>query len=226
MIAGVESTRYIVEAIAAIDQEQRPAVLVNASGIDYYPFSVDLGFGDDMDCDEVTEEAVAGDSALARICQRWEAEAHEAEPLGVRVVLYRVGLVLGPGGLLAKLLLPFRFGLGGRLGSGKQWMSWVHLDDIVSGILFAIDHPDIVGPVNAVAPNPVRNHQFTAALAKALRRPAFVPTPGFVLRAVLGELAEYALNGRRAVPAKLLTHGFQFQFPMINDAFQHILAEN
>lgn len=220
----VESTRCLVEGMAALDgagESSRPAVLVSASGADYYPFDVDLGVPLDED-DEVTESAPPGSSFLARVCRSWEAEALAAEPLGVRVVRMRTGLVLGPGGAFARMALPFRLFAGGPLGSGRQWVSWVHLEDAVRAYLFALDEDTLRGPVNLVAPEPVRAKRLARALGRALRRPSWLPVPGFALEAVAGELAEYLLHGRRAVPAALQAHGFSFRHGDVEAALADI----
>lgn len=220
----VESTRYLVEGMAALGGDaSRPAVLVSASGVDYYPFDVDLSAALDLDeDDEVTESAPPGSSFLARVCWSWEAEAMAAEPLGVRVVCMRTGLVLGPGGAFERMALPFRLFAGGRIGSGRQWVSWVHLEDAVRAYLFALDEASVRGPVNLVAPEPVRAKHLARALGRALHRPSWLPVPGFALKAAAGELAEYLLHGRRAVPAALHAHGFSFRYRDVEAALADI----
>jgi uncharacterized protein (TIGR01777 family) len=211
----LDSTRLIVEAIAS--SSSPPAVLVNASGIDYYPFSVDLEFHRGaFDDEEIAEDAPPGDSFMARLCRDWEAEAVAAS---ARVVLMRTGLVLGDGPATKKLAAPFKFFVGGKLGSGDQWVSWIHIDDAVGAYLFALDSGSLEGPVNLVTDS-VRNRDLARALAKALRRPSLVPVPGFAVRAVAGQLAEYILNGRRAVPAKLRAAGYTFQHPDLEGALR------
>lgn len=219
----VEGTRYVVEGMAAIAADARPGVLVSASGADYYPFDVDLEAAGLMDEDDaVTESAPPGDSFLARVCRSWEAEAMAAEKLGARVVCMRTGLVLGPDGAFSRMALPFRLFAGGTIGSGRQWMSWVHLEDAVRAYLFALDQEGLRGPVNLVAPGPVRARDFARALGKALHRPSWLPVPGLALRAAAGELAEYLLHGRRAVPAALEAHGFVFHFPTVEPALADV----
>jgi uncharacterized protein (TIGR01777 family) len=219
----IDSTGHLVAAIAALPTAARPRVLVSASAIDYYPFAVDLGeatLGFDAD-DEITEAAPPSDSFLGRVCRDWEAEANQARGLGLRVVLLRTGLVLGPGGgALSRLALPFRFFVGGPLGSGRQWVSWVHLDDVVAAYLFAIDTPTLSGPCNLVAPTPERNRAFSRAVGHALHRPSWLPVPAFALHAAAGELADYLLDGRRAVPQALLAAGFQFRHPQLDEALR------
>lgn len=219
----VETTRHVVEAISALEPARRPAVLVNASGVDYYPSSVDLGAALPVDeDDEVTESAPPGDSFLARVCRHWEEEATAARRHGVRVVCMRTGLVLGKGGPLDRMALPFRFFMGGRIGSGRQWITWIHLTDAVRAYLFAMDEPALAGPINLVAPEPVRAGEFAQALGQAMHRPAWLPVPGFAVKLAAGEFAEYILHGRRAVPAALLAHGFEFTYPDLTRALREI----
>lgn len=220
----VDATRYLVEAIAATTPADRPRVLISASGIDYYPFSDDLGLELEDD-DVVVEGSPRGDSALARICRDWEAEATGARKAGLRVVLMRMGVILGGGGgALAALARPFKLLVGGRLGSGRQWVSWVHLDDVIAAYLFALDRSGISGPLNLVAPQPVRNRELARSMGRAMHRPAAVPMPAFALRAAVGEFSEYLLHGRRAVPAALERHGFQFRFPDLDSALADLLS--
>jgi hypothetical protein len=221
----VETTRFVVEGMAALAPDDRPAVLVNASGIDYYPFAVDLGAALDIaEDEEITETTPSGDTFLARVCRNWENEARRAEPLGVRVVRMRTGMVLGTGGGLEKMAAPFRIFLGGRLGSGRQWVSWVHLADAVNAYLFAMDHDTLQGPVNLVAPGSVRAAEFARTLGAAMKRPAWLPVPGFAVKLAAGEFADHILNGRRAVPAALLRHGFEFAYPDLEPALAEIFG--
>lgn len=199
----VEATRTLVEALAKLP----PITLVSASGIDYYPFAIDK---DDFDDDEVTEKDAPSDSFLGRLCRDWEKEAREAPG---RVVCMRTGVVLGRnGGALEKMLPAFKKFVGGKLGSGKQWFSWIHRDDAVAAYLAAIDDARYVGPINLVADS-TRFGEFAKALGHALHRPAVMRVPGFAVKALFGELAESLLHGRRAVPAKLHALGFTFRFP-------------
>ena len=199
----VEATRTLVEVIAALPAGERPQVLVSSSGTDYYPFAPDTEFDDD----EVGEDAAAGDSFLARLCRDWETEARGAERLGVRVACMRTGLVLGPGGALAKLATPFRLFVGGKIGSGRQWVPWIHRTDVVRAYATAIDDDRYAGPINLVT-GAARNAELSAAIGKSLGRPSWLPVPGFALRAAVGEFAEYLLHGRRVVPKKLRALGF------------------
>jgi uncharacterized protein (TIGR01777 family) len=172
------------------------------------------------------ESAPAGRGFLAEVCQAWEAETHPAEAAGIRVVNYRIGLVLSPdGGSLAQMLPVFRLGLGGVLGSGKQYMSWIALPDLIAGILHCIDTGNLAGPVNAVAPHPVTNAEFTRALGKAVRRPAVLPVPRFGLKLAAGEMAEeLLLASTRVAPVKLSASGFQFRYPELAPALHALLS--
>jgi uncharacterized protein (TIGR01777 family) len=221
----VETTRYLVEGMAALSPKERPAALISASGVDYYPFAAELADisarGDEDD--DVTEQAPPGDSFLARLCRDWEAEARAAEASGVRVVLMRTGLVLGAGGALKKMTTPFKFLAGGRIGSGQQWLSWIHIADAVAAYLFALDRTHLSGPVNLVAPQPLRQKELARAIGKAMRRPALIPTPAFAVKAAAGELAEYLLDGRKVVPGVLQREGFGWRFPEIEPALSDLL---
>jgi uncharacterized protein (TIGR01777 family) len=199
----IEATRAIVDAMA--EASTRPAALVNASAVGFYG-----PHGDE----ELDETAPAGEGFLAEVCRRWETEAFRARTLDVRVVALRLGVVLGPGGgALAKMLLPFRAALGGPLGSGRQWMSWVHRSDVVGLVLAALASDAYAGAVNATSPTAVRNRDFTTALAKAVHRPAFLGVPGFALRLALGEMADMLLTGQRVVPAAARAAGYEFRHP-------------
>jgi uncharacterized protein len=213
----VEATRTLVEAVAALPAAARPRALISASGTDYYPFAPDTEFDDD----EVTEDAPAGDSFLGRLCRDWEREARAAEASGVRVVCMRSGIVLGPGGALAKLTTPFKLFVGGRIGSGRQWVPWIHRDDAVRAYLAALGDERYTGPVNLVTGS-VRNAELARALGKALGRPSWLPVPGFALRTAVGEFAEYLLHGRRVVPRRLHALGFTWTRPTLDDALANL----
>lgn len=192
----------------------KPLAYVSASAIGYYGSSETQTF---------TENSPAGTDFLAGICARWEAEAFRGSDLGMRVACIRTGLVLGAGGGALKTILPpFRAGLGGRLASGKQWHSWIHIDDVVAIYLMVLDRGE--GPFNATAPNPVRNNEFTKAIARALHRPAFVPVPAAAIKAVLGEGASAVTEGQRVLPQRLLTDGFAFKYPLLEPALKAALA--
>ena len=211
-----ESTGALVAAIRAQEQGDRPRVLVNASGIDYY--------GDRGD-EVVTEESAPGDSFLAQLCVRWEAAAREAEALGVRVVLMRTGVVFGQGAdALERLALPFKLFAGGPLGSGQQWFPWIHLDDAVGLYRFAAENDAVTGPLNLVSPDVRREKDVAAAVGEVLGRPSWAPAPAFVLRLVLGQMSELILQGRRAEPRKALSLGYTFKRPALEDALRHALT--
>jgi uncharacterized protein (TIGR01777 family) len=193
-----------------------PNVLVNASAVGYYG-----PHGDEA----INENSPPGEDFLARVCREWEAAAREAESAGVRVALLRIGVVLDPRGGALKLLLPiFKLGGGGPVGSGKQYMSWIHHADLIGIFLMAIDHADARGPLNGVAPAPVTNKAFAKALGGALGRPAFIPTPAFGLKMLLGEVAEVVTTGQRVVPEKALALGYEFQFPEIAGALKQMVG--
>lgn len=210
----IEATRTIVEAIAALPAASRPKVLVSASGTDFYPFAVDT---DDFDDDPVPETDAPGESFLARVCRDWEKEALAAVALGVRVAVMRTGLVLGPGGALDKLTTPFKFFVGGRIGHGRQFMPWIHRDDVVAGYIAAVTDERYRGPINLVRAS-VRNAEFSKVLGKVLGRPSWLPVPGFAVKAAAGEFAEYVLNGRNVVPARLTELGFVWKYDQLADA--------
>ncbi len=204
----VEGTRALVSAMAA--RETRPRVLVCASAIGYY--------GDRGD-EELSEDKPPGEGFLSDVCVAWEEVANEARALGVRVVTLRIGVVLSmEGGALSEMMLPFKMGVGGKLGHGRQWMPWVHLDDVVGLIEHALTHEPLDGPMNAVAPGVVTNADFTRALGRAIRRPTALFVPRFALRAALGELSELLLNSHRVVPTVAQQTGYSFRFPEINAA--------
>lgn len=210
----VLGTRNLVAALAGL--KERPALLVSASAIGYY--------GDRGD-ETLDEEAPPGNDFLAGVCQEWEAEANRAAALGIRVVTPRFGIVLGKGGgALKRMLPPFKLGLGGRLGSGRHWMSWIHIDDLIGLLLYA-GQRHISGPMNAVAPNPVTNREFTTELARALRRPAVFPVPEFALKLAFGEMAGVLLASQRVVPAVAQRTGYRFQYPELSPALGDVLGE-
>jgi uncharacterized protein (TIGR01777 family) len=208
----VQSTRSLVEAIRKVS---RPPALINASGVGYYG---------DRGVELVTEATPAGDDFLARLCVEWEREATTAAGT-TRVAILRNGVVMHPsGGALAKMLLPFRLGLGGPLGSGAQYLPWIHLADWLALVTHIIGAPDASGALNVTAPNPATNADFTRALAGALSRPAMFRVPGFALRLALGELADTLLTGQRAVPERAGHLGFQFRFPDIAPALGDVIS--
>jgi uncharacterized protein len=211
-----DSTRILVDAISKL--RRRPRVLLAASATGYYG---DRG-------DEVLTEASAGGSGfLAALARDWESEGLKAEALGVRTVLLRFGMILSSrGGALPRIVPPFKFGLAGRLGNGRQWMSWIALDDVLGVIRALLADEQFSGPVNVVSPNPVRNAEFTRLLAGTLHRPAIFPAPALALRLALGEMAgELLLASQRAVPQKLVAAGYVFRFPELAQALKSILTE-
>lgn len=208
-------TRRLVEKLRGITDGERPKVLVNASAVGIY--------GDRGD-EELQDDAHPGTGYLADLCREWEEAAIEAEALGVRVVRLRIGVVLGShGAAFERLRRVFKAGIGGRLGSGRQWMSWIHVDDLRSAIHHCVMTESVRGPVNACAPTPERNREFTRKFAAAVKRPAILPVPGFALKLALGGFGGALLEGQRAIPAKLLESGFRFSFPTLNDALADLV---
>jgi uncharacterized protein (TIGR01777 family) len=216
--------REILESRTALPQrfldalatrpETIPKAYVSASAIGYYGYSKDATF---------TESDGPGTDFLADVCAKWEATARNAHELGMRVACVRSGIALGSdGGALAKMLPPFKMGAGGIIGNGKQWFSWIHIDDLVGIYLLAIDGAD--GVLNGTAPNPVTNAAFTKALGEAIHRPSFLPVPTFALRAMLGEGADALLNGQRVVPKRTEELGFAFRYPTIEAALAQVVA--
>ena len=209
----IETTRALVDAIARTGRGVK--FLLNASAVGYYGARGD---------ETVTEGDPPGSDFLARLCRDWEAEALRAEASGARVVLLRTGIVLGKnGGALAKMVPPFKFFLGGPLGSGKQWMPWIHLEDEIGLIAWAMTS-GARGPLNATAPEPVMMKDFCGALAKALHRPCWAPVPAFLLRAALGEMADMLLTGQRAVPAQAERLGYRFRYAKLAAALENIFT--
>jgi len=192
----------------------KPKVLVNASAIGFY--------GDRGD-ETLDEASKPGTGLLPDICVKWEESVAAAKQAGIRVVLLRIGVVLGDGGALKKMVPPFKMFVGGKLGSGRQWMSWIHVTDLVRMILHCIDTPSVTGPVNGTAPEPVTNAEFSKALGKALSRPSFAPVPGFMLKLMLGEMASMLLGGQRVLPKVAMASGFGFQFPKVSSALEAAL---
>jgi len=210
----VVGTRHLVQGIA--QASARPKTLVSASAVGYY--------GDRGD-EELTEAAAPAHDFLADVCVEWEREALVAEQHGVRVVTARTGIVLGAGGgALAKMLTPFKLGAGGPLGNGRQWMPWIHVADLARLYLHAAETASIRGPMNAVAPHPVRNSEFTKALARQLHRPAFMPAPYLGLRLLFGEFAKVLFASQRVIPRVAIDTGFVFQYPEIAVALREILS--
>ncbi len=214
----IDSTRFVAEAICKLSPELRPKALLSASGVDYYGFAELMNF----DLDEVGEADPGGESYLAGLCWDWEDETKICADAGVRVSLMRTGLVLGKTGALARLVAPFRRGLGGPVGSGRQWVSWIHVDDVAGAYLHVLDS-EVSGAVNVVAPAPLRNLRFAKTIASVMGRRSWLPVPEFAVRAAIGQLAEYVLKGRRVVPALLLEAGYSFQHPTLETALKDLL---
>jgi hypothetical protein len=212
----VQGTQALCKALAALDAAARPAVLVSASAIGYYGDR-----GDEL----LAEDAGPGKMFLSGVCGQWEAATAPAAEAGIRVANTRFGVVLSArGGALREMLTPFRMGLGGRVGSGRQYMSWIELSDAVAAIRWILDHAALAGPVNVASPNPVTNAEFAAALGRALHRPALLPTPAFALRLAFGQMAdELLLASTRTVPRKLLDSGFKFRCPTLPEALRQAL---
>ena len=210
----VNSTIRLVESLSKV--ETKPEVLVCASAIGFY--------GDSGD-EEFTEDSPPGNDFLAEVCQDWELEAQKAEALGIRVVRVRLGHVFGKdGGLLGKMLPPFYMGLGGRLGSGTQWMSWIHIDDVAGIILYAIENQNVNGALNATAPLPVRNIEFTKTLGRVIQRPTLFPVPTFALKLRYGEFTDFMLMSQRVLPEKTLSMGYEFRYADIESALRASLG--
>jgi len=210
----IEPTRALVDALGAAGR--RPAVLVQLSAVGYYGARGN---------EEIAEGEMAGSGFLADLGREWEAASAPAEAIGVRRVVARLGVVLArEGGALPKMLWPFRLGFGGRLGSGRQVFSWIHLADAVGALRFLIGRADLAGPVHLTAPEPVTNAELTRGLGRALHRPTLVPVPALALRLLFGELAETLLTGQRVVPRRLVEAGFSFRFPTLPAALGDLLA--
>ncbi len=211
-----KGTRLLSDALANLAEP--PKTLISASAIGYYG-----NRGEEL----LTEASAPGDDFLADVCVEWEKSTSLAKEKGIRTVNARFGIILDQeGGALAKMLPPFRMGVGGRIGSGEQWMSWIALDDVVGGIKYVLANDFLIGPVNFVAPNPVTNAEFTRALGHALSRPTIFPIPAFGVRLLFGEMADaLLLSSQRVAPERLEASGYQFQFPQLAAALRHVLAK-
>jgi len=221
----VDTTRALVQSLEKISPDptlknegnKKPHVLISASAIGYYG-----PHGDE----DVNEGTLPGSDFLAAVCEEWEAAALRANELGIRVVIARLGLVLGEGGgALLKMLGPFKAFVGGYIGSGRQWMSWVHIDDITRFIRYALEHESVSGPFNITAPQPVRNREFSSALGRALGRPSFFPVPALAIKLALGESGDVLLTGQRVISEKALKAGYTFKYTDVNEALKAILKE-
>ncbi len=205
-------TQKIVEAIAIANP--KPSVLVNASAIGYYGTSETAIF---------EETSPGGNDFLAQVCQAWEAEAQKVKATGTRLVILRFGIVLGMGGALAKMIPAFKLFAGGPIGTGRQWFSWIHRDDVVNLILQALTQPDIEGVLNATAPNPVRMAELCQTMGQVLNRPSWLPVPSFALQALLGDGAMVVLEGQQVLPQRTKGYGFRYEYPTLKQALEAIL---
>ncbi|MBP7332817.1 MAG: TIGR01777 family oxidoreductase [Firmicutes bacterium] len=204
--------RTIGAIVTAINKRTiQPKVLISASAVGYY--------GPRQD-DEITESAAAGQDFLAQVCRDWENEAYKVQSGLSRVATIRIGVVLGDEGALNRMAMPFKFYIGGPLGTGNQWLSWIHIQDLTNMIRFIIEHPELIGPINATAPEAVRMRDFCKVLGEVLRRPSWLPVPEIMLKLALGQMAEMLLHGQRAVPEKILGAGFRFKFPNLRSALE------
>ncbi len=210
----VVGTRVLVDAMKAAGTVKR---FVSASAIGFY--------GGTRGAEPLTEESPPGDDFLAQVCLGWEAEARRAQEAGIRTSVVRMGVVLHPeGGALHKMLPPFRMGAGGPVGSGKQYVSWVHREDALDLLLFVLEHPTLEGPVNATAPEPATNTDFAHALGHALGRPSLMHVPAFMLKAAMGEMAKMVLEGQRVLPRRAQEAGFSFRYPQLEAALRDLLS--
>jgi len=211
----VRGTKLLVEGLKSL--KNPPKLLVSASAVGFY------GDGGDTALDE---SAPPGEGFLSDVCHEWEKATMEALGLGIRAVCMRTGIVLSTqGGALGQMLPPFKLGLGGPLGSGKQWMPWIHIDDIVGAFRYVMANDDLVGAVNGTSPNPATNADFTKALGRALHRPAVLPVPAFGLELLFGEMAQILLEGQRALPKKLLFTGYEFKYPDLSGALEDVIGQ-
>jgi len=208
------TTRHLVEGIEA--KPGKPFTLLSTSAVGYYGFHED---------EMLAEDSPPGDDFLARLAVDWEGEALRARDKGARVVITRFGIVLGPkGGAIGQMIPLFKKFVGGPIGNGRQWFSWVHMHDLIEAFAFLLAHPDIAGPVNLCAPNPVRNKDLAQALGRVLHRPSLLPAPAFMVRLVLGEFGSVILKGQRALPLRLIESGFVFRYPEIGEALASIVG--
>ncbi len=206
------TTRNLVDALP---KDAKHITLFSTSAVGYYGFHQD---------EELTESSPVGNDFLARLAYDWESEALNAQKKGARVVMTRFGIVLGKdGGALGQMIPLFKFFLGGPLGSGRQWFSWVHMRDLVEAFIFLLDKKEISGPVNLCSPEPVRNKELGAAIGRVLHRPSFMPAPGFMIKLILGEFGSVLLEGQRVIPKRLLDAGYKFKYPGIDEALKNII---
>ena len=215
LYSRIEAVDAVLDIINQLDR--KPQALINASAIGIYGTSETKVFTENNE--------KLGTDFLAETVVKWEQEASKAVSLGIRTVLCRFGIILEKdAGALPKMLMPYKWFIGGNIGSGKQWMSWIHLEDVVKGIIFAIENKQIQGPVNFTAPHPVMMSDFGKTLAQVLHRPHWLPVPSFALRLLLGEMSTLVVDGQKVLPNKLLDHGFQFQYPTLEKALKNIFS--
>lgn len=205
-------TQKIVEAIA--NANPRPQVLINTSAVGYYGTSETATFA---------ESSPPGGDFLADVCQKWELEAEKVRNAGTRLVILRFGIVLGDGGALAKMLGPFQMFAGGPIGSGRQWVSWIHIDDLVDLIVYCLTHPEVSGVYNATAPNPVRMSEFCQVLGETIDRPSWLPVPNLALEILLGEGAMVVLDGQKVLPDRTLSTGYRYAYPQLKIAMENVI---
>ncbi|HDR7793339.1 TPA: TIGR01777 family oxidoreductase [Bacillus luti] len=211
----IQTTKGLIKQIQALDA--KPQTFINASAIGYYGTSETESFTE--------QQETPGNDFLAETVFLWEKEASKARSLGIRTIYTRFGVVLGAdGGAFPKMLLPYQFYIGGTMGFGNQWLSWIHIDDVVHMVDFIIHNQEIDGPLNMTAPLPVRMKDFGETIAAITRKPNWLPVPSFILHALLGEMSILVLEGQRVLPIKAIEHGYQYKFPTINHALQNILS--
>jgi uncharacterized protein (TIGR01777 family) len=209
----VLTTRNVVAAMP----KNEGAMLCSTSAVGYYGF---------RENEEILEDGTPGDDFLASLCVDWEKEANKAGEKGIRVAVTRFGIVLGKtGGALGQMIPAFKRFVGGPLGSGNQWFSWIHMEDLLNAFLFVFENQEMSGPVNFCSPNSVQNRDLAKALGKVLSRPSFLTTPGFMLKLIMGEFGSVLLEGQRVIPGKLLKHGFTFRYPTISEALEEVIKE-
>ena len=213
LASRIRTTCAIVSAIKG--RNIQPRVLINASAVGYYGPCQD---------EEITEIEESGQDFLAQVCQDWENEAYKAQSDLTRVVIIRIGVVLGREGALNRMRIPFRFYIGGPLGKGNQWLSWIHIKDLTSMIRFVIENEELTGPINATAPDSVTMREFSHVLGEVMNRPSWLPVPTWILKIALGQMAEMLLNGQRVVPNKIINAGFEFRFPKLKSALENVFG--
>jgi uncharacterized protein (TIGR01777 family) len=210
----IDTTRHLVEALL---NDSKHITFFSTSAVGYYGFHED---------EELTESSPAGDDFLAHLARDWEGEALRAQSKGVRVILTRFGIVLGKnGGALGQMIPLFKYFIGGPLGSGRQWFSWVHMADLAQAFIFLLAHKEISGAINLCSPNPVRNKDLGKAIGKVLHRPSFLPAPGFMIELILGEFGSVLLSGQRVIPRRLLDESFKFRYPDIDAALKSVIKD-